>query len=124
MEWTIAQLNRAGAVFVDLALVMTITSVILTGLVLLVESVLRARVRAGLRYWLVTCILAYLILTPLLSLRPPSTHWLAGTAAYAHPTPAPASHLYAPLSQPATRQTGAPHALQAAEIGRARLNSS
>ncbi len=111
MEWTIIQLNRAGEAFVGLALLMLITSMVLTGLVLLVESVLRARVRAGLRYWLVTCVLAFLVLTPLLSLRPPSTHWLAGTAAYAHPTPAPASHLNAPLSQPATRQTGSPNAI-------------
>ncbi len=111
MEWTITQLNRAGEAFVGLALLMLITSMVLTGLVLLVESVLRARVRAGLRYWLVTCVLAFLVLTPLLSLRPPSTHWLAGTAAYAHPTPAPASHLNAPLSPPATRQTGSPNAI-------------
>lgn len=105
MEWTIIQLNRAGEAFIGLALPMLISSMVLTGLVLLGEFVLRARVRAGLRYWLVTCVLAYLLLTPLLSLRPPSTHWLAGTAAYAHPTPAPASHLKAPLSQPASRQS-------------------
>ncbi len=105
MEWTITQLNTVGEAFVGLALSMLLSSLALTGLVLLVESVLRARVRAGLRYWLVTCVLAFLVLTPLLSLRPPSTHWLAGTAAYAHPTPAPASHLNAPLSQPAIRQS-------------------
>jgi bla regulator protein BlaR1 len=131
MEWTITQLNMAGQAFVGLALSMLLTSMVLAGLVLLVESVLRARVRAGLRYWLVTCVLAYLVLTPLLSLRPPSTHWPSGkgfpnailhvwepSTAHADPTPAPASHTeassrdtsrveapIAPLSQPTTRQS-------------------
>jgi len=115
MEWIIIQVNVMGEAFVRLALPMLVTSTALAGLVLLVEFVLRARVRAGLRYWLVTCVLAYLVLTPLLSLSPPSTHWPSGTAAYASPLPAPASHTgtptgdtppvetgTAPLSQPAT----------------------
>jgi beta-lactamase regulating signal transducer with metallopeptidase domain len=123
MEWITTQLNIAGRAFVGLALPMLLSSVLLTGLVLLVESILRARVRASLRYWLVTCVLAYLVLTPLLSLSPPSTHWPSGGAALAagvpnvtdhvgspDPTPAPASHTNAPLSQPATGQTGSPGA--------------
>jgi beta-lactamase regulating signal transducer with metallopeptidase domain len=118
MEWIITQVNIAGEAFVGLALPMLLESIVLIGLVLLVESVLRARVRAGLRYWLVMCVLAYLVLTPLLSLSPPSTHWPAGkgsphailrvwepSTARANPTPAPASHTTAPLSQPATRQS-------------------
>jgi bla regulator protein BlaR1 len=131
MEWIITQVNMAGEAFVGLALPLLLTSMGLTGLVLLVEFVLRARVRASLRYWLVTCVLAYLVLTPLLSLSPPSTHWLTGSTALAEgvpdasprvgspdPTPAPASHTQAParepsragasaapLSQPATEQT-------------------
>jgi beta-lactamase regulating signal transducer with metallopeptidase domain len=117
MEWTITQLNIAGEIFVGLALPMLLTSMVLTGLVLFVEFVLRARVRAGLRYWLVTCVLVYLVLTPLLSLRPPSTHWLAGTAAYAHSTPAPASHLNAPLSQPATGRSEGGYAYGARSSG-------
>ncbi|MCL5281520.1 MAG: M56 family metallopeptidase, partial [Planctomycetes bacterium] len=109
------QLNTMGEAFVRLALPMLVSSTALAALVLLVEFVLRARVRAGLRYWLVTCVLAYLVLTPLLSLSPPSTHWPSGTAAYASPLPAPASHPgtltgdtapgetgTAPLSRPAT----------------------
>jgi len=118
MEWIITQMNMAGEAFVGLARPMLLTSMVLTGLVLLVEFILRARVRAGLRYWLVTCVLAYLILTPLLSIGPPSTHWPSGTAAYAKgspnatgrvgvpdPTPAPASHINAPLSRPATTES-------------------
>jgi len=131
MEWMIIQVNRAGEAFVGLALPMLLTSMVLAGLVLLVESILRARVRAGLRYWLVTCVLAYLVLTPLLSLSPPSTHWPSGkgssnvilhvwgpSTAYADPTPAPASHTevstrdtsrveasITPLSQPTTGQS-------------------
>jgi beta-lactamase regulating signal transducer with metallopeptidase domain len=131
MEWIITQVNMAGQVFVDLAWPMLLTSVALALLVLLVEFMLRARVRAGLRYWLVTCVLAYLVLTPLLSLSPPSTHWPSGkgpasmilhvwepSTALADPTPAPASHTEvsprdtprgeaptAPLFQPTTRQS-------------------
>ena len=115
MEWIITQVNGMGEAFVGLALPMLVSSTILTGLVLLIEFVLRARVRASLRYWLVTCVLAYLILTPLLSLNPPSTLWPSGTAAYASPLPEPVSQPgtpaggtspaetgTAPLSQPAT----------------------
>lgn len=128
MEWTIIQVNSAGKAFVELAVPMLVRSLVLTGLVLLVESILRARVRASLRYWLVTCVLAYLVLIPLSSLSPPSTHgpagrgladallgiWTPGTA-YAdgipnaldrvenpHPSPVPADHTHASLSRPAT----------------------
>jgi beta-lactamase regulating signal transducer with metallopeptidase domain len=106
MEWIITQLNILGEAFVRLALSMLVTSTVLTGLVLLVEFVLRARVRAGLRYWLVTCVLAYLVLTPLLSLSPPSTHWPTGTAAYASPLPAPASQAGTPAGDTAPVETG------------------
>jgi beta-lactamase regulating signal transducer with metallopeptidase domain len=131
MDWLITQINRAGEVYIDLALPILLTSVVLTGVILLVEAVLRAGVRASLRYWLVTCVLAYLVLTPLLLLSPPSTHWLAGSTALAEgasdaphrvtvpdPTPAPARHTRAsprdpsraglpsaPLSQSATEET-------------------
>jgi hypothetical protein len=70
MEGIVEQVNRMGEVFVGLTVQMLLTSAALIGLVLLVEFVLRARVRAGLRYWLVTCVLAYLVLIPLLSLPP------------------------------------------------------
>jgi len=106
MEWMIEQVNRMGEAFVGLALPMLLTSTALIAFVLSVEFFLRARVRAALRYWLVVSVLAYLLLTPLLSLNPPSTHWLAGTAAHADPTfPAPASHTNAPLSRPITGQS-------------------
>lgn len=106
MEWIITQVNVMGEVFVRLALSMLISSTALAALVLLVEFVLRARVRASLRYWLVTCVLAYLVLTPLLSLSPPSTHWPSGTAAYASPLPAPASHPGTPAGDTAPVETG------------------
>jgi len=106
MEWMIEQVNRMGETFVGLALPMLLTSTALIAFVLSVEFFLRVRVRAALRYWLVVSVLAYLLLTPLLSLNPPSTHWLAGTAAHADPTfPAPASHTNAPLSRPITGQS-------------------
>ncbi len=106
MEWMIGQVNRMGEVFVGLALPMLLTSTVLIAVVLVVEFFLRTRVRAALRYWLVVSVLAYLLLMPLLSLNPPSTHWLPGTAAYADPMfPAPASHTDAPLSRPITGHT-------------------
>jgi beta-lactamase regulating signal transducer with metallopeptidase domain len=106
MEWMIEQVNRMGETFVGLALLMLLTSTALIAFVLSVEFFLRVRVRAALRYWLVVSVLAYLLLIPLLSLNPPSTHWLAGTAAQADPTfPAPASHTNAPLSRPITGQS-------------------
>jgi len=132
MEWFVEQVNRMGEAFVGLAFEMLLTSVVLIGLVLLVEFVLRARVRAGLRCWLVTCVLAYLVLTPLLSLNPPSPLWPAGKgspgaifrlwepkAAYAQESPGathrvgdsdptfttPAGQNNAPLSQPTTEQS-------------------
>jgi len=105
MEWMIEQVNTMGEVFVGLALPMLLTSAALIAFVLSVESFLRTRVRAALRYWLVVSVLAYLLLIPFLSLSPPSTHWPAGAAAYADPTySAPASH-NAPLSPPITGQS-------------------
>jgi len=119
MEWMLTQLNMMGKAFVGLTLPMLFTSTVLIGLVLVVESVLRERIRAGLRYWLVTCVLAYLVLIPLFSFNPPSTHWPAGRGsliavlrvwgsqtAYADPTSStPARHTHAPLSRPTTGQT-------------------
>jgi hypothetical protein len=133
METILTQLNMMGKAFVGLTAPMLLTSTVLIGLVLLIESVLRGRVRAGLRYWLVTCILAYLVLIPLLSFNPPSTHWPTGggpvmailrlwepQSAYAEgshdassrveePDPtsqSPSRHTHAPLSQPTTEQSG------------------
>jgi beta-lactamase regulating signal transducer with metallopeptidase domain len=132
MEWILTQVNMMGKAFVGLTVPMLLTSTVLIGLVLLVESVLRERVRAGLRYWLVTCVLAYMVLIPLLSFNPPSTHWPTGggsliailrvwgpQTAYAEgisdatslvedsdPTSlTPSRHTHAPLSQPTTGQS-------------------
>ncbi|MBN1506817.1 MAG: M56 family metallopeptidase [Sedimentisphaerales bacterium] len=105
MEWTIEQVNRMGGVFVGLAFPMFLTSAALIASVLSVEFILRTRVRAALRYWLVVSVLAYLLLIPFFSLSPPSTHRLAGAAAYASPTcSAPVSH-NAPLSRSITGQS-------------------
>ena len=113
MEWMIEQVNRMGETFVGLALPMLLTSTALIVFVLSAEFLLRTRVRATLRYWLVVSVLAYLLLIPLLSLNPPSTHWPAGNAAYAAPPSpstsdptfaAPASHTDAPLSRSTTGQ--------------------
>mgnify|MGYP001175486586 CR=1 FL=1 len=133
METILTQVNMMGKAFVGWMTPMLLTSTVLIGLVLLIESVLRGRVRAGLRYWLVTCILAYLVLIPLLSFNPPSTHWPTGggslmailrlwgpQSAYAEgsldapsrvedPDPTsltPSRHTHAPLSQPTTEQSG------------------
>ena len=120
MEWMAIQVNTMGKAFVGLALPILLESAVVIGLILLVEFALRERVRAGLRYWLVTCALALLVLLPLLELDPPSTHWPTGKglsdailrvwepqAAYADPTSSslPARHTNAPLSPPTTGQS-------------------
>lgn len=114
MEWITEQVNSAGEAFVGLAVPILVTSAALIALVLSMESLLRTRVRAVLRYWLVVSVLAYLLLIPLLSLNPPSTHWPTGAAAHAaQPSPstsdptfaAPAGHTDAPLSRPITGQS-------------------
>jgi bla regulator protein BlaR1 len=106
MEWIFGQLNRMGEVYVGLALPMLLQSAALIVLVLSAELMLRTRVRAALRYWLLVSVFAYLVLIPLLSLKPPSTHWHAGNAAYAAPTlPQPAGHISAPLSRSITGQS-------------------
>lgn len=106
MEWTLEQVNTVGQGFVGFALRLLAESAVLIGAVLLVEVVLRKRVRAALRYWLVTLVLAYLLLAPILTLSPPSPRWPAGTAAYADTTTSTAArHTNAPLPQPATGQS-------------------
>lgn len=107
MDWTTAQVNTIGGVFVELALPVLLGSAVTIGLILWVELALRRRVRAALRYWLVTSILVYLLSAPLFSLSPPSIRWPAGTAAYADPTtttPA-ARHSNALLLQSTTGQS-------------------
>jgi len=66
-------------VFVDVAVPTLVSSAVLIAVVLSMEFLLRTRVRAVLRYWLVVSVLAYLLFIPLLSLNPPSTHWPAAT---------------------------------------------
>jgi len=106
MEWMFEQVNTLGQGFVGFALRLLAESAALIGLVLLIEVALRRKVRAALRYWLVTLVLAYLLLAPLLSLSPPSPRWPAGNAAYADTTtPTAARHTNPPLLQPATGQS-------------------
>jgi bla regulator protein BlaR1 len=106
MEWMLEQTNTMGEGFVSLAVPLLLESAAVICLVLSIEFLVRTRVRAGLRYWLVVSVLAYLILMPLLSLNPPSTHWPAGRTAYADSTlPMPASQSNAPLSRPITGQS-------------------
>jgi bla regulator protein BlaR1 len=106
MNGMIEQLNTMGRAFVDFSALMVFESAALIGLVLLAEHVLRRHVRATLRYWLVTLVLAYLLLTPFLPVCPPSNFMPAGSAAYADPTThLAAEHARAPLSQPTTGQS-------------------
>ena len=106
MEWTLEQVNTLGQGFVAFALRLLVESAVLIGAVLLVDVVLRKKVRAALRYWLVTLVLAYLLLAPLLTLSPPSPRWPAGTAAYADTTtPTAARHTNALSPQHATGQS-------------------
>ena len=106
MEWIIEQLNTTGAAFLDYALPMQIVSAILVGLALILEFALRHTVRASVRYWLVTCTFAYVVLNPLFSLCPPSDCLPTSSAAYADPTThTAAEYTCAPLSRPTTGQS-------------------
>ena len=106
MEWILEQLNNIGGGFVEYSLVMLIESAVLIGFVLLVEHVLRHRVRAALRYLLLVMVLVYLLLTPFLPIKPPSNFLPSGNAAYADPTThLAAEHPRAPLPGPTTGQS-------------------
>ncbi len=103
MEWILAQLNMMGHAFVEFAGPMLVESAVLLGLVLVVEFAFRKRVRAALRYWLVTLVVIYLAITPFLPVCPPSNFLPAGNAAYADPsTHLAAEHARTPLSRPIT----------------------
>lgn len=105
MEWILGQLNRIGETFVALALPMLIESALLIGLAMLVAFALRKKVRAALRYWLVTTVLVYLALSPFLPC-PPSNFLPSGNAAFADPTTHQAAeHPRASLSRPLTGQS-------------------
>lgn len=106
MEWILEQLNTIGGAFVEFASLMLVESALLIGFVLLIEHVLRNRVRAALRYWLLVMVLVYLLLTPLLPLSPPSNFLPSGNAAYADPTThLAAEHPRAPLPRPTIGQS-------------------
>jgi len=106
MEWILQQLNTIGGAFVEFTLVMLIESAVLVGFVLLVEHVLRNKVRAALRYWLLIMVVVYLLLTPFLPITPPSNFLPSGNAAFADPTThLAAEHPRAPLPGPTTGQS-------------------
>lgn len=103
MELILEQVDSMGQAFVKFAGPMMIESALVLGLVLMVEFALRAKVRAALRYWLVTAAVVYLAITPVLPLCPPSNFLPAGNAAYADPsTHLAAEHARTPLSRPIT----------------------
>jgi beta-lactamase regulating signal transducer with metallopeptidase domain len=86
MAWMTEQLNTMGNAFLEYAIPIQIESAVLVGLVLVLEFVLQKAVRPSVRYWLVTCTLTFILLSPLFSLYPPSHCLLTGNAAYADPT--------------------------------------
>ncbi len=86
MAWITEQLNTMGNAFLEYAIPIQIESAVLVGLVLILECVLQKAVRPSVRYWLVTCTVTFILLSPLFSLYPPSHCLLTGNAAYADPT--------------------------------------
>ena len=106
MEWMLGQLNTIGHAFVEFASLMLVESAVLMSFVLLIHYGFRHKVRAGLRYWLIVLVLAYLLLSPLLPLHAPTNFLPSGNAAYADPTThLAAQHRRAPLSWPTTGQS-------------------
>ncbi len=86
MAWIIEQLNITGNAFLECAVPVLIASAVLIGLALALEFTLRKAVRPSVRYWLVTCTLTFILLSPLFSLYPPSNCLRTSSAAYADPT--------------------------------------
>jgi beta-lactamase regulating signal transducer with metallopeptidase domain len=78
------QFGLVAREFVRFSSVMLVQSTVLTAVLLLVEFVLRKKVRAVIRYWLVMVVFAHLALAPILSLRIISQdYWPGAKAAYA-----------------------------------------
>ena len=86
MEWITEQLNTMGNGFLEYAVPMQIESAVLVGLALVLVFALRKTVRPSVRYWLVTCVLVFVVLSPLFSLCSPSNCLPTSSAAYADPT--------------------------------------
>jgi hypothetical protein len=86
MAWVTEQLNTMGNAFLEYAIPIQIESAVLVGFALVLEFALRKAVRPSVRYWLVTCTLTFVLLSPLFSLYPPSHCLPTSSAAYADPT--------------------------------------
>ncbi len=81
MNSTISWINSLGIPFVAFNLVLLIQFSILILILLLLDRVLRKRVRAVLRYWIWLLVLLKLVLPPNLSLPTSPSYWLEADAA-------------------------------------------
>ncbi|MHC4298397.1 MAG: M56 family metallopeptidase, partial [Planctomycetota bacterium] len=91
MNATIEQINRTGQAFVEFALPMLIQSGVLILILLLVDLVLRKKVRAVFRYWIWMLVLVKLVLPTSLSSPVSVGRWLGDELAYVDAIPAPAA---------------------------------
>jgi bla regulator protein BlaR1 len=85
MNMIFGQFDIVAREFVRFASVMLVQSTVLIAVLLLVEFVLRKKVRAVVRYWLVMLVFAHLALAPILSLPVNHDFWPVVKAAHARP---------------------------------------
>jgi beta-lactamase regulating signal transducer with metallopeptidase domain len=78
MSSLISWLNSLGDVFVPFTIRMLIQSSVLILILLLLDLVLRRRVRAVVRYWIWLLVLAKLVLPPSLSSPTSLVSWIGG----------------------------------------------
>lgn len=90
MNATIEQINETGHAFAEFALPMLIQSGVLILILLLVDLLLRRRVRAVFRYWLWMLVLVKLVLPASLSSPVSVGRWFGDELAYVDVTPPPA----------------------------------
>nr|MBC8394523.1 hypothetical protein [Deltaproteobacteria bacterium] len=89
MSATIEQINRLGYAFVEFALPMLIQSGVLILILLLVDLLLRKKVRAVFRYWIWMLVLVKLLLPTSLSSPVSLGRWFGDELAYVDMTAAP-----------------------------------
>ncbi len=89
MNATIEQINRLGYAFVEFALPMLIQSGVLILILLLVDLMLRKKVRAVFRYWIWMLVLVKLVLPTSLSSPVSVGRWFGDKLVYVGMTPAP-----------------------------------
>ena len=76
MNACVEQINTMGKVFIDFAVPMLVQSSVLIVILLVLDLLLRKRIRAVFRYWIWMIVLIKLVLPPTLSLPTSPAYWI------------------------------------------------